>query len=197
MAAAARARAPSGIGPARGDATPDIREEGLMSTRIRILALVATMLLVGTLGVAKPVAAADGSVRFLSAGPVRLGDGHTAHMRVFLSAVQRPVHVHFLGAGGAVLKTLTVDPQNPNAGPFFEVVFEATFAGPGPNRLGMLSITDGTSNTILEHPTNDGIIAILIGMRNARGIGTMQVTDGDGTPLFILPYVEQDNLLRR
>jgi hypothetical protein len=171
-----------------------------MSTRIRILALVATMLLVSTLGVADPVAAGDGSVRFLTAGPVRLGDGHIAHMRVFLPAVQRPVHVHFLGAGGVLLKTLAVDPQNPNAGagPFFEVFFEATFAAnTGQTRLGVLTITDGTSNTILEHPTNDGIIAILIGMKQAGGIGTIHVMDDDGKPLFILPYIEQDNLLRR
>jgi hypothetical protein len=61
----------------------------------------------------------------------------------------------------------------------------------------VLSITDGTSNTILQHDTNNGIIAILIGLRNGRGMGTMQVLDSDGKPVFILPYIEQDNLFRR
>jgi hypothetical protein len=43
----------------------------------------------------------------------------------------------------------------------------------------------------------NGIIAILIGLRNARGMGTMQVLDGEGKSVFILPYIEQDNLFRR
>jgi hypothetical protein len=167
-----------------------------MSIRLWGFALVAVMLL-GTLGAVEPAAAGDGSVRFLTAGPVRLGDGHTAHMRVFLPAVQRPIQVHFLGEGGALLATLPVEPPA-GAGPFFEVFFQASFdARTGQSRLGVLSITDGTSNTILQHDTNNGIIAILIGLRNGRGMGTMQVLDSDGKPVFILPYIEQDNLLRR
>jgi hypothetical protein len=151
-------------------------------------ALVAVVLL-GTLGTADPAVAGDGSVRFLIAGPVRLGDGHIAHMRVFLPAVQRPVHVHFLGEGGEVLKSVEVDPSDPSSkSPFFEVVFQARFVAPGTERFPGLTITDGTSNTILYHPNSNGIIAILIGLRSARGgMGTLQVVDGVGTPLFILP----------
>jgi hypothetical protein len=168
-----------------------------MTNRLRVFVLVAAMLL-GAGGAATPAAAGDGSVRFLSAGPVRLGDGHTAYMRVFLPAVQRPIHVHFLGEGGEVLASVDVEPPDRGAGPFFEVFFQASFdARTGQNRLGLLSITDGTSNTILERDTNNGIIAILIGLRNARGMGTMQVLDKEGKPAFILPYVEQDNLFRR
>ena len=168
-----------------------------MSTRIRTLALGATMLLAGALGPADPAIAADGSVRFLTAGPVRLGDGHVAHMRVFLPAVQRPIHVTFLGEGGRELKTLTVDPHDPNAGPMFEVFFEVTFAGRGAAQGGTLSITDGTSNTIVGPVPSDGIIAVLIGMRQARGMGTLQVLDDDGKLVGILPFIEQDNLFQR
>jgi hypothetical protein len=166
-----------------------------MSTRLWGFALVAVTLLLGTLGAADPAMAGDGSVRFLSAGPVRLGDGHTSHMRVFLPAVQRPVHVHFLGEGGEVLASVEVEPPARGSGPFFEVFFEAQFTAAKED--GTLSITDGTSNTIFKGPSN-GIIAILIGLRNTRGgMGTMQVTDARGVPVFILPYIEQDNLLRR
>jgi hypothetical protein len=168
-----------------------------MSTGSWVFALVAVMLL-RSLGAADPAVAGDGSVRFLTAGPVRLGDGHTAHMRLFLPAVQRPIDVHFLREGGEVLATVEVDPPGRGAGPFFEVFFQASFdARVGQQRLGLLSITDGTSNTIFARDTNNGIIAILIGLRNARGMGTMQVLDADGKPMFILPYIEQDTLFRR
>jgi hypothetical protein len=168
-----------------------------MFTRVWGFALV-TVTLLGILGAADPAVAGDGSVRFLSAGPVRLGDGHTAHMRVFLPAVQRPIHVHVLGEGGAVLTSLEVDPSNPSKGPFAEVFLEVRFDGPGTQRIPGFSITDGTSNTFL--PAANGIIAILIGLRGPAtrgGMGTMQVSDAAGTPVFILPYIEQDNLLRR
>ncbi len=36
-----------------------------------------------------------------------------------------------------------------------------------------------------------------IGLRNARGMGTMEVLDSDGKHVFVLPYIEQDNLFRR
>jgi hypothetical protein len=166
-----------------------------MPNRLSAVALVA-VLMVAHLGTAVPARAADGSVRFLTAGPVRLGDGHIAHMRVFLPSVQRPVHVHFLGEGGALLKTLELPPPDRKSGPFFEVVFEARFTASPRGVGGTLGITDGTSNTIFSGESN-GIIAILIGLRgDARGIGTMQVTDSAGVPVFILPYIEQDNLFR-
>ncbi len=158
-----------------------------MSKHFGSFALVAVMLL-GTVGGA---VAGDGSVRFLTAGPVRLGDGHIGHMRVFLPAVQRSIPVHFLGEEGLTLKTLEVKPPPRGKGPFFEVIFEAHFTG------GILSITDGTSNTLVHQGPSEGIIAILIGLRNARGMGTMEVLDSDGKHVFILPYIEQDNLFRR
>jgi hypothetical protein len=164
-----------------------------MSTHGFIFVLVGVVLL-GALGVADPLAAQDGSVRFLSAGPVRLGDGYTAHMRVFLPAVQRPVHVHFLGDAGTVLKTLEVEPPR-RGGPFFEVFFQASFAEPVRGQ-GTLSITDGTSNTIFLGPS-DGIIAILIGLRQVGGVGTIQVFDRLDEVRYILPYIEQDNLFKR
>lgn len=166
-----------------------------MSTHLRTFVLVVVVLL-GTCGIADPVAAADGSVRFLSAGPVRLGDGHIGHMRVFLPATQRSIQVHFLGERGAVLRTLEVEPPGRGPSPFFEVFFEAKFAaGRGPG-LGTLSITDGTSNTFV-HEGSDGIIAILIGLKQTGGTGTMQIFDGGGQIVGILPYLEQDNLFRR
>jgi hypothetical protein len=169
-----------------------------MSNRLWGFALVAVTLLLGTLGAADPAVAGDGSVRFLTAGPVRLGDGHIAHMRVFLPAVQRPVHVHFLGEGGEVLKSVEVDPSDPSK-PFHEIFFEASFEGPGTGRFPVLSIKDGTSNTIFTQVNSNGIIAILIGLRGPGrgGMGTMQVVDAAGTPVFLLPYIEQDNLFRR
>jgi hypothetical protein len=173
----------------------------MTSNRLWGFALAAVMLL-GTLGAADPAVAADGSVRFLSAGPVRLGDGHVAHMRVFLPAVQRPIHVHFLGEKGEVLTSVEVEPPARGAGPFFEVFFEASFVPPDPGvpGSGRLSIRDGTSNTILVQEGSKGIIAILIGLRGlapSGGMGTMQVFDAAGRPVLILPYIEQDNLLRR
>jgi hypothetical protein len=169
-----------------------------MSNRLWGFALVAVILL-GSLGTAVPALAGDGSVRFMTAGPVRLGDGHTAHMRVFLPAVQQSIRVHFLGEGGAVLRTLDVEPPSRGAGPFFEVIFEAKFVDDPVVRasgLGTLSITDGTSNTILHVGPSNGIIAILIGLRQARGMGTLQLVDGAGQIVGILPYIEQDNLFR-
>jgi hypothetical protein len=169
-----------------------------MSNRLWGFALVAVTLLLGTLAAADPAMAGDGSVRFLSAGPVRLGDGHIGHMRVFLPAVQRPVHVHFLGEGGRLLKTLEVDPSDPSAaGPFFEVFIEITFESAGAQRIPGFNITDGTSNDFVAAPS--GIIAILIGLPGPvrGGMGTLQVSDGAGNPLFILPYIEQDNIFRR
>lgn len=171
-----------------------------MSNRLLAVALVSVVLL-GTLGAAAPAAAGDGSVRFLSAGPVRLGEGHTAHMRLFVPSVQRSIPVHFIGDGGVVLKSLEVKPPRGGAGggAFFEVIFEASFflpetpAQPG---VGTMSITDGTSNTIVFEGQSNGIIAILIGLRQGRGMGTMQMVDGLGQTVGILPYVEQDNLFR-
>ena len=167
-----------------------------MSNRLWSFALVTVMLL-STLGAADPAVAGDGSVRFLTAGPVRLGEGHIAHMRVFLPAVQQPVDVHFLGEGGAVLTSVQVNPSDPSNGPFAEVFFEVRFDGPGTNRFPGFSITDGTSNTFVE--ATSGIIAILIGLRGpvGGGMGTLQVVDSAGSPVFILPYIEQDNIFRR
>jgi hypothetical protein len=168
-----------------------------MSTRLWGSALVAVTLLLGTLGIADPAVAGDGSVRFLTAGPVRLGDGYIAHMRVLLPAVQRPIHVHFLGEGGRLLQSVEVDPSDPSReAPMSEVFFEVRFDGPGEQRVPGFSITDGTSNTFV--PAANGIIAILIGLRSARGgMGTLQVADAAGNPVFLLPYIEQDNLFRR
>jgi hypothetical protein len=163
-----------------------------MSNRLLTFAFAAVPLLLGTLGAADPVGAADGSVRFLTAGPVRLGDGHTSHMRVFLPAIHRQVSIDFLGEGGAVLKTVVVEPSDRGPGRFFEVFFEATYS----EARRELSITDGTSNTLLFSSQN-GIIAILIGLRNAGGMGTMQTVDAEGKHIYILPFIEQDNLFRR
>jgi hypothetical protein len=169
-----------------------------VSNRLWGFVLVTVTLLLGTLGTADPAVAGDGSVRFLTAGPVRLGAGYTAHMRAFLPAVQRPIHVHFVGERGEVLTSVEVDPSDPSK-PFQEIFFEATFEGPGAGRFPVLSIKDGTSNTIFTQDNSNGIIAILIGLRGPvrGGMGTMQVVDGAGNPVFLLPYVEQDNLFRR
>lgn len=168
-----------------------------MSTRPWAFAFLPVMLL-STLGAVDPAAAGDGSVRFMTAGPVRLGDGHTAHMRLFLPAVQRSIQVHFLGEGGALLGMLEVDPPDPGSGPFSEVIFQATFTqATGAGGTGKLSITDGTSNTIVHEGPSTGIIAILIGLRRAGGVGTLQVLNAAGQSVGILPYIEQDNLFRR
>ena len=101
-----------------------------------------------------------------------------------------------------MLKSVEVDPTNPNS-PLSEVFFQATFvADPGPGRVpgqGTLSIQDGTSNTIFAQEGSQGIIAILIGLRSNRGMGmgTLQVVDAAGKPVLLLPYIEQDNLFRR
>jgi hypothetical protein len=115
-------------------------------------------------------------------------------MRVFLPAVQTPVH--FLGEGGRLLTTVHVAPPAETVGSFFEASFTVRFDGPGQQRFGMLSITDGTSNTIFSQPANNGIIAILIGLRQSRGMGTMQLFNAAGESVGILPYIEQDNLFR-
>lgn len=167
-----------------------------MPNRLWMLALGVAVILLGAAYGSDRLAAGDGSVRFLSAGPMRLGDGHTAHMRVFLPTAQRPIDAHFLGEGGELLKTIRLEPPARGSGPFFEVSFDATFTGPGTQRLGTMSITDGTSNTIVS-ATSNGIIAILIGLRNGGGTGTVQLTDSLLQPYGILPYIEQDNLFRR
>ena len=166
-----------------------------MPNRLWILALFAAVILSGSFRGSDRAEAGDGSVRFLTAGPVRLGDGHIAHMRVFLPVVQRAIDVHFLGDDGALLKTVRLEPPSRGAGPFFEASFDATFTGPGSTRLGTMSITDGTSNTLLQAEST-GIIAILIGLRRGGGAGTLQLTDPLGQPYGILPYIEQDNLFR-
>jgi hypothetical protein len=116
-------------------------------------------------------------------------------MRVFLPAVQRPVHVHFLGEGGDLLTTVEVDPPSEGKGALRELTFDAAFTGAGGR--GTLNITDGTSNTLVHSGASNGIIAILIGLRNRGGMGTLSVADANGVPVFILPYIEQDNLFRR
>jgi hypothetical protein len=167
-----------------------------MSNRLWVVALVSVMLL-GTLGAVVPATAGDGSVRFLSAGPVRLGDGHTAHMRLFVPSVQRSIPVHFIGDGGVVVKSLEVKPPRGGAGggAFFEASFFLP-ENPAQPGVGTMSITDGTSNTIVFEGQSNGIIAILIGLRQGRGMGTMQMVDGLGQTVGILPYIEQDNLFR-
>jgi hypothetical protein len=169
-----------------------------MANRLLGLALVAGMALgaLGVVAIARPVAAGDGSVRFLSAGPVRLGDGHTARMELLVPAVKETTEVHFLGDDGALLKTLEIQPPARQTGPFFEVSFDATFEmTPSRTGAGTMSITDGTSNTIVFSGESHGIIAVLIGLR--QGLGTLQLVDAAGATLGILPYIEQDNLFRR
>jgi hypothetical protein len=166
-----------------------------MSSPKKALAL-AVVLFSSILGLAGPAPAQDGSVRFLSAGPVRLGDAHIAHMRVFLPAVQRPIHVHFLGGGGELLITVPIEPPGPAAGPMFEVFFDATFeAVAGGQRQGVLTLSDSSGNPIFQHPS-DGVIAMVVRTRNG-GMGTLQVSNRDGQPVFLLPYIEQDELFRR
>ena len=165
-----------------------------MSSRVwGFSVLFAVLVVIAVIGNNR-ASAADGSVRFLTAGPVALGDGHTSHMRVLLPAVKTPVH--FLGEGGRLLTTVQVAPPSDSVGAFFEASFTVRFDGPGQQRFGMLSITDGTSNTIFSAPANNGIIAILIGLRQARGMGTMQLFNAVGESVGILPYIEQDNLFR-
>jgi hypothetical protein len=167
-----------------------------MTNRLWVFTLVVAVFVVGTFKGLDRAAAGDGSVRFLTAGPVQLGDGHIAHMRVFLPAVLGSTPVHFVGEGGRLLRTVNVEPPPGSVGPFFEVAFTAKFEGPGTQRFGTMSITDGTSNTLLSEPSNAGIIAILIGLRQGKGMGTMQLIDGLGQTVGILPYIEQDNLFR-
>jgi hypothetical protein len=155
--------------------------------------LVAAVVVIAVIGNNR-ASAADGSVRFLTAGPVALGDGHWSYMRVFLPAVQT-TPIHFLGEGGRLLTTVQVTPPPESVGPFFEASFTVRFDGPGAQRFGMLSITDGTSNTIFSGQAN-GIIAVLIGVRQRGGMGTMQLFNAVGESAGILPYIEQDNLFR-
>jgi hypothetical protein len=140
--------------------------------------------------------AGDGSVRFLTAGPVRLAPGGAALARLWLPAGQRGgARLTYLGDGGQVLGQVDVEAPA-QAGAFFEVVVEVHYDGK------LLDITDGTSNTIL-HDGSQGIIAILIGLlapapqgRSAmpRGpMATLEVQDSPGQARMILPFVEQDN----
>lgn len=166
-----------------------------MSNRQWAITLFAAILVLGTFKAIDVAAAGDGSVRFLSAGPVRLGDGQTAHMRMLLPAVQRAVQAHFVGEGGELLATVNVEPSPGQRGRLMELTFDATFAGPGSTRFGTMSIKDGSSNTIHSGPSN-GIIAILIGLRQGTAMGTLQLIDAAGQSVGILPYIEQDNLFR-
>jgi hypothetical protein len=166
-----------------------------MSNRLWVFTLVVAVIMLGTYKGLDLAAAGDGSVRFLTAGPVRLSEGHTAHMRVFLPAVQRSIDVHFVGEGGELISTVKVEPPA-NAGRLMEVTFDATFEGAGSQRFPTMSITDGTSNTIVHSGPSNGIIAILIGLRQGMGMGTLQVVDAVGQTVGILPYIEQDNLFR-
>jgi hypothetical protein len=166
-----------------------------MSNRSWTLALVAVVL-ASTFVSSHQAAAGDGSVRFLTAGPVGLGDGHTGHMRVFVPAVQRSIRIHFLGEGGAVLTTRELEPPT-TSGPFFEAVFDATFTeGQTGARRGTMVITDVTG-AIVHEGASDGVLAMLIALPNAAGMGTIQVADRAGQIVGILPYIEQDNLFRR
>jgi hypothetical protein len=155
--------------------------------------------LIGVLAIPTSSAeAGDGSVRFLTAGPVRLGPGGSAQTRLLLPAVKPGgAEVVFLGEGGQVLARVDVQPPSRTSGPFFDVAFEVGF-----DTRGGLSITDGTSNTIFSGPSS-GIIAILIGLRSggqgpAGALGrvrmtSLQVFDAAGQTVGILPYLEQDN----
>jgi hypothetical protein len=117
-------------------------------------------------------------------------------MQLLVPTDKETTEVHFLGDDGALVKTLEVRPPPRHAGPFFDVSFDASFAmTPGRTRDGILSITDGTSNTIVFSGESHGIIAVLIGLR--QGFGTLQLMDAAGGTLGILPYIEQDNILRR
>jgi hypothetical protein len=158
--------------------------------------LVAAFLLLAIFQESDQASAQDGSVRFLTAGPVRLGDGHTAHMRVFLPAVQRPVqhpvHVHFLGEGGVRLTTVEVKPPA-GSGPFFEVFLEVTLDES--SARGTITITDASGTVVHAGPSN-GTIAMVIGPQRTGGMGTLQIFDAGRQSVGILPYIEQDNLFR-
>jgi hypothetical protein len=166
---------------------------------MRALAL-SCLMLVTSLGLgSSPAPAADGSVRFLTAGPVRIPVGGSAETRLLLPAVRRGrVQATFVGEDGQVLARAEVEPPPGHPGPFFPVSFHLALA-PGPGRLPVLSITDGTSNTIFAGESN-GIIAILIGLLlpavQTPNIATLQMFDAQGQTVFILPYIEQDNLRR-
>jgi len=179
-----------------------MQSPGGISTLTRRFGLVA-LVLVG--GIATP-SLAEGAqgvaqVRDVGvswvAGPLRLTPGGSAQARLWLPAEQRSFKVTFLGDGGEVLGGVEVEMPTP-AGALFEVVYEARYDGRA------LSITDGTSNTIIVHEGSQGIVAILIGLRKASGppgrlamtrgpMATLQVLDGQGQTVVILPFIEQDN----
>ncbi len=128
------------------------------------------------------------------AGPVQLAPGGSALARLWLPAVQRGVvRLTYFGDGGEELGQVDIETP-PQAGAFFEVVVEATYDGKA------LSITDGTSNTIV-FGDSQGIIAILIGLLTPRGqqgriprpMATFQINGGPGQAAIILPFIEQDN----
>jgi hypothetical protein len=159
-----------------------------MEKRSQDIALVGAILL-SIVGITHTAAAGDGSVRFISAGPVRLGDGHVSHMRTFLPLTSRPIQVQFFGAGGALLKTLEVQPPTSSSGPFFEVFFEASFV-PDPARTmpGRMTIIDA-DGTMVHTGDSDGTIAIVVGTPHGGGFGTMQIVDGAGETVGIVPYL--------
>jgi hypothetical protein len=144
----------------------------------------------------------DGSVRVLSVGPVRIDEGGSAETRLLLPAIRRArFQVAFVGEDGQVLAQVDLQPPARSAALHFPVTFQLTFG------KGQLGITDGTSNTIFVGESN-GIIAILIGLLLPAVQGqpnlfagahasSFHLMDATGKTVFILPYIEQDNLFRR